>query len=124
MALTAAFGIGIPLAAAPSALADNSGSCNWNSVCLFADSDFWGGLWQRDAYYNTSDQSYNLGDAGFNDSTSSWINNGQHDAKWFWGANLSGGSECMNSSSRNTYVGWYNNDEASSVQVYTDQWAC
>ncbi|MEU3497807.1 peptidase inhibitor family I36 protein [Kitasatospora cineracea] len=35
-----------------------------------------------------------------------------------------GGSECMNSSSRNSYVGWYDNDEASSIQVYTDAGAC
>ncbi len=37
VALTAAFGNGIPTMAAPSALADNSGSCNWNSARLFAD---------------------------------------------------------------------------------------
>ncbi|MFB7378695.1 peptidase inhibitor family I36 protein [Kitasatospora purpeofusca] len=124
LVLTAAFGMGLPLASAPQALADNSGSCSWDNVCLFADSGFWGGVWQRNANGNTSVLTFNLGDAGFNDQSSSWINRGFHDAKWFWGANATGGSECMNSFSNSSYVGWWNNDEASSVQIYTDELAC
>ena len=55
---------------------------------------------------------------------SSWINNGTHDAKWFWDANAKGASRCMNSKSSNSYVGRYDNDEASSIQVCTDGNAC
>ncbi|MEV8095849.1 peptidase inhibitor family I36 protein [Streptomyces sp. TLI_235] len=96
-----------------------STSCDVGNVCLYDDSYFNGGIWYRSAYPGT----YNL--TGFNDRTSSWINNSwSYDARWFWGANATGGSECMSIVSSNGYVGWYNNDEASSVRVYTDDLAC
>ncbi|ROR43095.1 peptidase inhibitor family I36 protein [Kitasatospora cineracea] len=121
--LTAAFGAGIPLVTAPDALAA-SGDCASTDVCLFDNENYTGFMFARDAYWDQQVATWNLSVAGFNDRMSSWINNGPHDARWFWGANATGGSECMNSSSRNSYVGWYDNDEASSIQVYTDAGAC
>ncbi|GAA1092305.1 MULTISPECIES: peptidase inhibitor family I36 protein [Kitasatospora] len=112
-----AAGVGLVGFAGPAAAV--STTCYVGNVCLYDDSYFNGGTWYRSASPGT----YNL--TGFNDRTSSWINNSwTNDAKWFWGANATGGSECMNPNSSNGYVGWYNNDEASSVRVYTDDLAC
>ncbi|MFE1316537.1 peptidase inhibitor family I36 protein [Kitasatospora phosalacinea] len=112
--------------AAPSASASASdcpGGDN-SEVCLFDNSNYSGLMFARDAYWNPWVVTWNLSEGGFSDRMSSWLNNGTHDAKWFWDANARGDSRCMNSKSFNSYVGWYDNDEASSIQVYTDAWAC
>ncbi|GJF27506.1 hypothetical protein KNE206_02060 [Kitasatospora sp. NE20-6] len=115
-AVALAVGASIGGLATPAAAA---GPCQVGWVCLYNDESFQGGMW----YHGDAAGTYNL--SGFNDIASSWINNSWYrDAKWFWGANASGGSACMNTNSSKISVGWYNNDEASSVVVYTDDRAC
>ncbi|MFJ1756609.1 peptidase inhibitor family I36 protein [Kitasatospora sp. NPDC088134] len=110
-----------PSASASASDCDNGGN---PEVCLFDDANYAGLRFARDAYWNPWVTTYNLSDSGYNDRMSSWINNGRHDARWFSDANAKGDTRCMNSHSFNSYVGWYDNDEASSIQVYTDDRAC
>ncbi|MFC8718872.1 peptidase inhibitor family I36 protein [Kitasatospora sp. NPDC057198] len=111
---------------APSAFA-GAGDCGVGTdadACLYADANYSGFMSWFNTYWNTSVVTVNLSYGGFNDRMSSWINNGPHDARWFWDSNAHGDSRCVNNYSYNSYVGWYDNDEASSIQVYTDGKAC
>jgi hypothetical protein len=61
----------------------------------------------------------------FNDLASSWYNKStSYDARWFWDINGTGTSRCMNSQSFSNQITGADNDEASSVIIYTDALAC
>lgn len=55
---------------------------------------------------------------------SSYRNRRPVDAKWFYDINAGGDSRCIQAASEASSVGWRDNDEASSVQIYTDNRAC
>lgn len=113
------------VAIAPSAFA-HSCSTSYSRICLFNDNNYTGG----DVYneHNTSSTptlTWNLATSGFNDAMSSWFNASlTRDAKWFFDQNLGGTGRCMESDGSNDYVGWYDNDEASSVATYNYDSAC
>ncbi|MFD8478188.1 peptidase inhibitor family I36 protein [Kitasatospora sp. NPDC059673] len=94
--------------------------CDSGYICLYRDDDYKGGGWFR----NQPGNHWNLNDEGFGDEMNSWYNNSGVDAKWFENVNLGGYSRCMNSNSSNHSLSLMDYDNASSVAMYTDQYAC
>ncbi|GLZ00031.1 peptidase inhibitor family I36 protein [Actinoplanes sp. NBRC 103695] len=66
----------------------------------------------------------NFTDNGFNDLTSSWANRTARDARWYYDSNQSGTTRCMNANHSTQWVGDSDNDEATSMAVFTDNQAC
>ncbi|WP_079022012.1 peptidase inhibitor family I36 protein [Streptomyces sp. NRRL F-5193] len=96
-------------------------TCGSGYVCLYEDDDYKGG----GVYWNKRNAGQNLGGTlGFNDSTNSWYNNSNVDAKWFYDANFQGSSRCMNSYSSNHSLSIDDYDEASSEYMYGNQTTC
>ncbi|MFE6613120.1 peptidase inhibitor family I36 protein [Amycolatopsis sp. NPDC057786] len=94
------------------------GDCAANYVCLWENRDFTGRRLQfRDPGLK------NLVDYGFNDQMSSWYNRRGVDARWYY--NIGGGtSRCMQAGARSAYVGNGDNDQATSLRIYTSASAC
>ncbi|WP_340681455.1 peptidase inhibitor family I36 protein [Amycolatopsis coloradensis] len=93
-------------------------NCQANYVCLYEHRDFGGRRLQfRDPGLK------NLVDYGFNDQMSSWHNRRGVDARWYYNIG-SGTSRCMQAGARSSYVGNADNDQASSLRIYTSASAC
>lgn len=94
-------------------------------VCLWDYAGFDGGPNVRvPANTGGTPQTTNVS-AAFNDHMTSWSNNSYtRDARWFYNANGTGTTRCMNPNSSNSNVGWLDNDELSSVVTYTNANAC
>lgn len=61
----------------------------------------------------------------FHDLMASWKNSySTQDAKWFYDNNYSGTQRCMNSTSKNPYVGYTDNNELDSVAIYYNNTIC
>lgn len=91
--------------------------CSASRVCLWGGQNYTYGVKQLTA------SNPNITD--FNDVMSSWKNSiTTKDAFWHWDANYVNGGECMNSSSKSAWVGTHNNDELTSVYIYTNTTAC
>ncbi|MFE6866752.1 peptidase inhibitor family I36 protein [Kitasatospora sp. NPDC057692] len=116
----AAAGVIFGSVGAPVAAIAAPAGCNGGWVCLYRDDDYKGGGY----FQNQQGGSWNLSDQGFNDQTNSWYNNSSVDAKWFYDANLKGTSRCMNNNSSNHSLSIADYDEASSLAIYTYQYAC
>ncbi len=107
----------------PEAVTD--GSCDRGYLCVFQNANFSG----RRLQFNVPGE-IDLTDYGFNDQMSSWWNNSNVDAKWFFNTGGYGNplnnfsAHCMKASTKNAYVGSGDNDQASSVELYTDNRAC
>ncbi|WP_410663968.1 peptidase inhibitor family I36 protein [Amycolatopsis sp. lyj-84] len=94
------------------------GDCAANYVCLWQDRDFVG----RRLQFQSAGLK-NLVDYGFNDQMSSWYNRRGVDARWYYNIG-SGTSRCMQAGARSSYVGNADNDQASSLRIYTSASAC
>ncbi|EME51657.1 peptidase inhibitor family I36 protein [Amycolatopsis decaplanina] len=93
-------------------------NCQENYVCLYENRDFGG----RRLQFRSPDLK-NLVDYGFNDQMSSWHNRRSVDARWYY--NIGGGtSRCMQAGARASYVGNADNDQATSLRIYTSGSAC
>jgi hypothetical protein len=95
-------------------------ACSPGYTCLYEHDNFRG----RRLQWSDPGTRVNLPDYGFNDQMSSWINNNSRDARWFYNHNSDGTSRCMQPNTRVTWVGEPDNDEASSLAIYTDNRAC
>ncbi len=102
---------------APMAFSD----CPDDWVCLWQDRDFRGRMLQ---FREWQDGWQNLTNYGFNDEMSSWRNRKNKDARWAWHTNGDGTRRCMNANSSSSYVGNGDNDEASSIRIYSDGSFC
>lgn len=101
---------------AQAAVADE-GDCPSNRICLWDDGGYTGGI--KILEQSTPHM------ADFNDRMASWKNSfSDRDARWFEGINYTDDSYCMNSDSKESYTGWWDSNELSSVQIYTDTKAC
>jgi Peptidase inhibitor family I36 len=77
---------------------------NWNGRMLqFRDTGFW----------------QNLTNYGFNDQMSSWRNRRGFDARWAEHVGGNGFRRCMATGAAAAYVGDSDNDEASSIKIFT-----
>ncbi|MFD5246041.1 peptidase inhibitor family I36 protein [Amycolatopsis sp. NPDC058340] len=94
------------------------GDCDANYVCLWQHRDFNG----RRLQFQSAGLK-NLVDYGFNDQMSSWYNRRGVDARWYYNIG-SGTSRCMQAGARSSYVGSGDNDEATSLRIYTSASAC
>lgn len=95
-------------------------ACSPGYTCLYEHDNFRG----RRLQWSDPGTRVNLPDYGFNDQMSSWINNNSRDARWFYNHNSSGTTRCMQPNTSVTWVGEPDNDEASSLAIYTDNRAC
>lgn len=103
----------------PAAYAD----CPSGRVCFFQDSNWTGRLlsWAP----TSSILRRNFTDYGWNDQMSSWANRSStRDARWYYNTNQSGASFCMNAGERSSSVGRGDDNEASSMAIFTDARAC
>jgi hypothetical protein len=89
--------------------------CSRGYVCLYENDNFGG---RRLQWSKRGTRISNLGEYGFNDRMTSWINNGQRSAAWYNDINFKGGTHRMNASTRNSNVGRENNDKASSLAIF------
>ncbi|MFK0247742.1 peptidase inhibitor family I36 protein [Amycolatopsis azurea] len=107
---------GITLSLSPKA----PGDCASNYVCLWEHRDF-SRNGRRLQFHDAG--LHNLVDYGFNDKMSSWYNRRSVDARWYY--NIGGGtSRCMQAGARSAYVGNGDNDQATSLRIYTSGSAC
>ncbi len=101
---------------ATSAQASES-DCPGSRVCLWNDGNYTNGV------KILSGSTTQLPD--FHDLMASWKNSySTQDAKWFYDNNYSGTQRCMNSTSKNPYVGYTDNNEADSVAIYYNNTIC
>lgn len=107
---------GTEVSLAPAALSD----CPGGWVCLWSDASYTGRLLR----WNAPGARVNLSDIGFDHQMTSWANRGPYDARWFYNANSSGTTRCMNAGTNSANVGTTDNDKASSLAIYTDSAAC
>jgi hypothetical protein len=112
----------------------SSGKINWASVpratvipcsadytCLYEHRGYGG----RRLQWRDRNQLIDLTTYEFNDKMSSWVNNNDVDARWYYDAG--GRNEpyrCMNANTNNSYVGDTDNDKASSLRIYGSSTAC
>lgn len=95
----------------------NEADCPGSRVCLWDDGNYTGGL--KILSGSTTDL------VDFHDRMASWKNTYQtQDAKWFYNNNYSGTARCMNSVSKNAYVGYTDNNELDSVAIYYNNTIC
>lgn len=97
--------------------------CSAGYTCLYDDANYGG----RRLQWSDPGTRINLTDYGFNDKMSSWRNRNRLDARWFYNVNNFNNlraSRCMNANSSSSYVGYFDNDEASALAIYTDDRAC
>ncbi len=113
----------------------SSGKINWASVpratvipcdadytCLYEHYNYGG----RRLQWRDPNQLIDLSFHEFNDRMSSWVNNNDLDARWYYhaGGNNTGISRCMNANTHNSWVGEADSDEASSLRIYGSSTAC
>lgn len=101
-------------------------STSYSRICIFDNANFQGE--QHYSQHNATTRSvivWDLPSEGFNDAMSSYFNaSTSRDAKWFHETGLRGTGRCMPANHAETYVGWYDNDEASSVAKYNNNSVC
>jgi Peptidase inhibitor family I36 len=94
--------------------------CPSSTVCLRHDADYKGGVKKVGKNPGTYDVF-----SDFNDKMSSWYNKSTaYDARWYYNNNGTGTSRCMNSQSFSSWVGSVDDNQATSVVIFTDQLAC
>ena len=103
--------------ALPAAFSD----CPSGSVCLWKDANYSGTILILPGTATTVN---NLASYSFDDAMTSWANRSSLDARWFYGTSLGGTTRCMNAGSAVSNVGSTDNDQASSLRIYTDSLAC
>jgi hypothetical protein len=94
--------------------------CGGGYTCLYEDT-FFGG---RRLQWRDRNQLINLRNYNFDNKMSSWRNDNDVDARWYYDAGGSGTSRCMNAGFISPFVGWIDNDEASSLRIYGSATAC
>lgn len=99
----------------------SGGPCPSGYVCLFARADLLGVMW----YSSVRGQYLNMGDLGFNDVMSSWQNRSGYDARWYF---HTGGTPnpnyCMGSGLRQEHLWPSQDDQASTVYIYSSSTVC
>ncbi len=93
--------------------------CDPGWLCIYEDTNYGG----RRLQWSDPQQDIDLRNHGFNDEMSSWRNRTNYDAHWFYDV-FSGTRRCMNAHTENSNVGSGDNDEATSLRIYTDDRAC
>jgi peptidase inhibitor family I36 len=100
--------------------APKDSTCTSGYVCLWTDANYTG----QKAMFTDCCVWFNLSLWGFNDVMTSWKNTKTVDAKWAFNAGGGGTQRCMNSGSQNPQLSGANNDQASSLRVFTTSTAC
>lgn len=98
-------------------------NCPVNALCLYPHANFGG---RPELIYPAYGRvkRVDLLARGFNDSMSSWWNRTNVDARWFQHVGAKGTTRCMDYFTSVPWVGQGDNDQASWVEVYTDDRAC
>jgi hypothetical protein len=94
--------------------------CDPGYTCLYDAANFGG----RRLQWRDRGQGIDLSQYGFNDKVSSWRNRNNVDARWYYAAGFQGQSRCINANTSNAYVGNQDNDQASSLRIYTRSTIC
>lgn len=94
--------------------------CPVNYVCLWEHQDFVGTRVQ----YLSCCAWYNLADAGFNNTMSSWRNRKSVDAKVAENADGNGERLCLNDGGQNASVSAAWDNRASSIKIFSGSGAC
>lgn len=102
---------------APSSAFAAESDCAANQACFWRDASFSGG----GKFLTASNP--NLID--FSDVMTSWKNSyTARDAGWYWDANYQGALNCMKHGVKNANVGYHDNDELSSVKIFSSTGVC
>jgi hypothetical protein len=94
--------------------------CTAGYTCLYENINYGG----RRLQWRDRNQLINLVNYEFDNKMSSWRNNNNVDARWYYGVNGTDTSRCMNAGKSDGVVGWIDNDEASSLRIYNSTTGC
>lgn len=97
-------------------------SCNTSNICMWQDADWVGA---RLFVGNSPGKKNFTGSVGFNDMASSWANRStMYDARWYYDVYQAGDNRCMDADTRLAWIGWIDNEEASSSRIFETNTAC
>jgi Peptidase inhibitor family I36 len=99
----------------------SGGPCPYGYVCLFEHADMLGVMW----YSNDRNRYLYLPELGFNDVMSSWQNRTPYDARWYFNTGgVPNPNFCMGAGGRDEHLPLDQNDQASTVYIYSSSTVC
>lgn len=97
-------------------------TCNVSNICMWSEADWVG---TRLFVGNAPGEKNFTGYSNFNDMASSWANRSiSYDARWYYDVDQAGDNRCMDSNVQLAWMGWQDNEEASSSKIYSTNNKC